>query len=92
MFNIKEKAKISLYKDFLTEVSFCEAFGKMALDFSSKDRPSATTNDDEWIQEAVVRFLQGPCYTTPLMGFIDTHCIIFDTEVRIIFHIRAVSE
>ena len=38
--------------------------------------------DGVWIHEAIVRFLQGPCYSVPLMGFIDENCAIFDTEVR----------
>ena len=40
------------------------------------------TDDGVWIHEAIVRFLQGPCYSVPLMGFIDENCAIFDTEVR----------
>jgi len=34
----------------------------------------------EWLYEAIIRFLQGPMYSTPLMGFIDEACVIFDTE------------
>lgn len=34
-----------------------------------------------WIHEAIVRFLQGPCYSVPLMGSIDENCAIFDKEV-----------
>eukprot|EP00240_Pyramimonas_obovata_P016432 CAMPEP_0118952146 /NCGR_PEP_ID=MMETSP1169-20130426/54352_1 /TAXON_ID=36882 /ORGANISM="Pyramimonas obovata, Strain CCMP722" /LENGTH=264 /DNA_ID=CAMNT_0006899325 /DNA_START=58 /DNA_END=849 /DNA_ORIENTATION=+ len=36
--------------------------------------------DHEWLYEAVIRYLQGPMYSTPLMGFIDEQCVIFDTE------------
>ena len=54
--------------------------GRMAA--SKTGEAAAVDCSGGWIQEAVVRFLQGPCYTTPLMGFIDAKCIIFDTEVR----------
>ncbi|KAK3281269.1 hypothetical protein CYMTET_10938 [Cymbomonas tetramitiformis] len=37
-------------------------------------------DDMEWLHEAIIRFLQGPCYSTPLMGFIDENCAIFDGE------------
>jgi len=36
--------------------------------------------DDTWLQESVIEFLRGPCYTNPLMGFIDEKCAVFDTE------------
>ena len=33
-----------------------------------------------WLYDAVIRYLQGPMYTTPLMGFIDAKCLVFDDE------------
>eukprot|EP00899_Mesostigma_viride_P012097 jgi/Mesvir1/20889/Mv07965-RA.1 len=39
-----------------------------------------SADDKQWLREAVIRFLQGPMYVTPLMGFIDQHCAIFDLE------------
>eukprot|EP00873_Tetraselmis_striata_P029776 jgi/Tetstr1/450040/TSEL_037087.t1 len=36
--------------------------------------------DDTWLQESVIEFLRGPCYTNPLMGFIDEKCAVFDTD------------
>ena len=43
----------------------------------STDSADATAS---WLYEAVIRYLQGPMYTTPLMGFIDTKCLVFDDE------------
>ena len=40
----------------------------------------ASASDSAWLNEAVIRFLQGPLYSTPLMSFIDNKCHIFDTE------------
>mmetsp|Transcript_39653 Transcript_39653/g.48117 ORF Transcript_39653/g.48117 Transcript_39653/m.48117 type:complete len:434 (-) Transcript_39653:366-1667(-) len=40
----------------------------------------AGDEDIEWLYEAIIRFLQGPMYSTPLMGFIDQQCAIFDGE------------
>mmetsp|Transcript_46894 Transcript_46894/g.87379 ORF Transcript_46894/g.87379 Transcript_46894/m.87379 type:complete len:487 (-) Transcript_46894:251-1711(-) len=36
--------------------------------------------DMQWLYEAVIRYLQGPMYSTPLMGFIDEACVIFDND------------
>ena len=43
----------------------------------STDSADATAS---WLYEAVIRYLQGPMYTTPLMGFIDAKCLVFDDE------------
>ena len=43
---------------------------------------SSPAEESAWLNEAVIRFLQGPLYSTPLMSFIDNNCQIFDTEVR----------
>ena len=56
------------------------------------DAAMAAADGSEWIQEAVVRFLQGPCYTAPLMGFIDEKCTIFDTEEENKFEYSSVHE
>eukprot|EP00232_Nephroselmis_pyriformis_P005488 CAMPEP_0182909292 /NCGR_PEP_ID=MMETSP0034_2-20130328/35674_1 /TAXON_ID=156128 /ORGANISM="Nephroselmis pyriformis, Strain CCMP717" /LENGTH=302 /DNA_ID=CAMNT_0025045537 /DNA_START=89 /DNA_END=993 /DNA_ORIENTATION=+ len=37
-------------------------------------------NELDWLYEAIIRFLQGPCYSAPLMSFIDENCVIFDNE------------
>ena len=57
-----------------------------------REREMAAADGSEWIQEAVVRFLQGPCYTAPLMGFIDENCTIFDTEEENKFEYSNVHE
>ena len=43
----------------------------------STDSADATAS---WLYEAVIRYLQGPMYTTPLMGFIDAKCLVFDDD------------
>ena len=35
---------------------------------------------NEWLSEAIISFLKGPCYSVPLMSFIDEHCLVFDLE------------
>ena len=32
----------------------------------------------EWIAEAVLRFLEGPDYRTPLLDFVDAQCLLFE--------------
>jgi hypothetical protein len=40
--------------------------------------PETPEDTAAWLYDAVIRFLQGPLYTTPLMGFIDAKCVVFD--------------
>ncbi|CAG9460702.1 unnamed protein product [Pedinophyceae sp. YPF-701] len=36
--------------------------------------------DDAWMQEAIIEFLQSPCYINPLMTFVDEKCVVFQDE------------
>jgi hypothetical protein len=33
-----------------------------------------------WLYDAIVQFLKSPGWKTPIMTFIDEHCILFDSE------------
>ena len=48
------------------------------------DKKSLAKNGEdmtnEWLSEAIISFLKGPCYSVPLMSFIDEHCLVFDLE------------
>ena len=47
---------------------------------------------ESWLSEAIISFLQGPCYTTPLMGFIDANCAVFDTDEEMKLEYTAIHE
>ena len=42
--------------------------------------PDSPDDTATWLFDAVVRYLQGPLYTTPLMGFIDVKCLSFEDD------------
>ena len=41
-------------------------------------QPEMQADKAEWIAEAVLRFLEGPDYRTPLLDFVDAQCLYFE--------------
>eukprot|EP01135_Chromosphaera_perkinsii_P002728 Nk52_evm96s226 gene=Nk52_evmTU96s226 len=37
-------------------------------------------NVDEWVVDIVEGFLKSPVWRTPIMSFVEEHCIVFDTD------------
>jgi len=48
-----------------------------AKDEPSKDHPEG---EDDWFFDIIINFLRSPRWKTPIMSFLDEHCIIFDNE------------
>ena len=65
---------------------FCfleSASGKKKDKMVDKNKSLTKNGEDvtnEWLSEAIISFLKGPCYSVPLMSFIDEHCLVFDLE------------
>ena len=36
--------------------------------------------ENDWFFDMIINFLRSPRWKTPIMSFLDEHCIIFDTE------------
>ena len=34
----------------------------------------------DWFFDMIINFLRSPRWKTPIMTFLDEHCIVFDTE------------
>jgi hypothetical protein len=52
-----------------TSANIAEAIAKSKKNF-----------DQEWLADYIIGFLRSPSWVTPVMEYIDQHCIIFDSE------------
>ena len=40
----------------------------------------ATGANEDWFFDMIIGFLRSPRWKTPIMSFIDEHCVVFDDE------------
>jgi len=43
-------------------------------------KPKAKEGENDWFFDIIISFLRSPRWKTPIMSFIDEHCLIFDNE------------
>ena len=43
-------------------------------------KPPAEEGENDWFFDIIINFLRSPRWKTPIMSFLDHHCIIFDNE------------
>lgn len=59
----------------------------MSLNDTSADVAKAIAQskllaDQEWLADYIIGFLKSPSWVTPVMEYIEQHCVIFDTEAE----------
>eukprot|EP00746_Dinoflagellata_sp_MGD_P070633 gnl/MRDRNA2_/MRDRNA2_28894_c0_seq1.p1 gnl/MRDRNA2_/MRDRNA2_28894_c0~~gnl/MRDRNA2_/MRDRNA2_28894_c0_seq1.p1 ORF type:complete len:542 (+),score=158.31 gnl/MRDRNA2_/MRDRNA2_28894_c0_seq1:88-1713(+) len=59
----------------------------MSLNDTSADVAQAIAQsklvaDQEWLADYIIGFLKSPSWVTPVMEYIEQHCVIFDTEAE----------
>ena len=52
----------------------------MATTPGSKDKEEKKEGENDWFFDIIINFLRSPRWKTPIMSFLDEHCIIFDNE------------
>jgi len=51
-----------------------------SVDVAEAIAQSKKMADQEWLSDYVIGFLKSPSWVTPVMEYIDQHCIVFDTD------------
>ena len=49
---------------------------------SVKKEEPVEEGENDWFFDIIINFLRSPRWKTPIMSFLDEHCIIFDNETE----------